>query len=154
MKKSLLFLAFTLLFIQPVLAADPALEISNGWVKPTLGGKDLTAAFFDVKNTGTKARVLKALSSDTGTAEMHNTIEEKGIMKMRHLDAVEIKPGETVSFKPRAKHIMLTNLKAPLKEGDKVKFTFQFDGGEEISQIFPVTAPKMEAAPQEEHHHH
>ncbi len=41
-----------------------------------------------------------------------------GVMKMRPVEGgLEIKPGETVTFKPGGYHVMLVDLKAPLQAG-------------------------------------
>ncbi|MDX1974551.1 MAG: copper chaperone PCu(A)C [Rickettsiales bacterium] len=150
MKKSLIALALLLTSTSLAHAAD--IEISNGWVKPSMPGKNLTAAFFDLKNNSGKTKVLRSVQASEGVAEIHNTIEENGVMKMRHMDSVELPAGGSVSFKPRAKHIMLMELPQPLKEGDKVLLTLQFDGNESEKITLPVMA---EAAPAEsEHSHH
>jgi copper(I)-binding protein len=50
-----------------------------------------------------------------------------GIMKMRELDnGLEVKPGKSVELKPGSYHVMMLDLKHPLKEGDKVKGTLVF----------------------------
>ena len=49
-------------------------------------------------------------------------------MKMRPLpNGIEIKPGETVEFKPGSYHLMFVGLKQPFEKGKRVKGTLQFE---------------------------
>ena len=51
---------------------------------------------------------------------------------MRHIDALAIKGGESVVLKPGGYHMMLMDLKRPLKEGDTLKFTLSFEKAGDI----------------------
>jgi copper(I)-binding protein len=155
MKKFALALVLCLFAIPNAKACDTTFEIRNAWVKPTMEGKNITAAFLDLKNTSDKPRKLTAVSSPAGVAEMHNTIMDNGVMKMRQMEFVEIPAGKTVNFKPKAMHIMLVDLKKPLKEGDKVKLSFYFDNDETANITLPVSAaPATGKSEPEEHLHH
>jgi len=48
-------------------------------------------------------------------------------MKMRRLDTIDLKPGTTLVLKPMSDHIMLFDLKQPLKDGDTVDLTLNFE---------------------------
>ena len=51
-----------------------------------------------------------------------------GVMTMRPLDkGLVIEAGKTVKLAPGGYHVMLMDLKGPLKEGDKVPMTLQFE---------------------------
>ena len=51
---------------------------------------------------------------------------------MRRIDGLPIKGGEFVVLKPGGYHIMLIDLKQPLKEGDLLKFTLTFEKAGDI----------------------
>jgi copper(I)-binding protein len=53
---------------------------------------------------------------------------------------LEIKPGETVTFKPGGYHIMLVGLKAPLQEGKTVAAAFKTGDGTTGQVEFPIAA--------------
>ena len=57
---------------------------------------------------------------------MHNTIIEKGIMKMRMTNEIKIEHGKTFEFKSGGSHLMLMDFKDPLKAGQKIKMTLHF----------------------------
>jgi len=51
----------------------------------------------------------------------------QGVMRMRELkNGLEIKPGETVELKPGGYHLMFTELKQPLVQGQRFKATLSF----------------------------
>jgi hypothetical protein len=50
-----------------------------------------------------------------------------GVMEMRPVKSLTIAPGKSVTLEPNGYHIMLTGLKAPLKEGQSVKLTLTFE---------------------------
>ena len=51
-----------------------------------------------------------------------------GVMTMRSLDkGLAIEPGKTVKLAPGGYHLMLMDLKSPLKQGDKVPLTLEFE---------------------------
>jgi hypothetical protein len=51
---------------------------------------------------------------------------------------LEIKPGETVTLHPSSLHIMLTNLKHPLTQGQDVKITLKFDHAGTVEVDSPI----------------
>jgi len=53
-----------------------------------------------------------------------------GVMTMRLLDkGLTIEPGKTIKLAPGGYHLMLMDLKSPLKQGDKVPVTLEFRKG-------------------------
>ena len=52
-----------------------------------------------------------------------------GVAQMRPIppEGLEIKPGETVEFKPGSYHVMFMDLRQPIKPGDVVKGTLVFE---------------------------
>ena len=53
---------------------------------------------------------------------------KNGVMTMRPLDnGLTIDPGKTVKLAPGGYHLMMFDLKSPLKQGDKVPVTLEFE---------------------------
>ena len=50
-----------------------------------------------------------------------------GVMKMRAIPAIDIKAGAKVELKPGGYHVMLMELKQPLKNGDRFPLTLTFE---------------------------
>ena len=86
------------------------------------------AAFLTIRTDKDTADRLTGISSPVAArAEVHSSSMVNGIMKMRRLDGIDLKPGETHVLKPMGEHIMLFDLKHPLKQGDVVDLTLTFE---------------------------
>ena len=108
-------------------ATKSGITAAHPWARATPGGASVSAAYLEIKAaSGADDRLLGISTSVAGKAEIHNHIEEAGVMKMRRVDGIDVKGGSSVVLKPSGHHIMLMDLKAPLKEGDLVKLTLQF----------------------------
>jgi copper(I)-binding protein len=76
------------------------------------------------------------------------------VMKMRELpDGLEVKSGKSVELKPGSYHVMLMDLKQPLKEGDKVKGTLVFEKAGTVNVEFTVRGMGSKGGGKEGHDH-
>ncbi len=118
------------------------IEISGPWARATPRGAEVAGAYMTVTNKGTTVDRLVAGSSPAAARlEFHTMSMEQGVMKMRPAQGgIELKPGATVVFKPAAFHIMLVGLKAPLKQGQHVKATLQFEKAGKVDIEYVVEA--------------
>ncbi len=118
-----------LLFIIPIKSfSEPIIEIKDPWVRAVPPNMNMTAGYMTIVNTGTTDDYIIGVSSDiSGMAEIHETIEENSIVKMRHVMKLKIPAGKTVKLQPGGYHIMFMNLKRKLKTGDKVNITIEFE---------------------------
>jgi len=145
MRNILRTLAVLLAIVAPAAhAADVhagSLDISAAWSRATPKGAPVAAGYLTIKNTGTTADRLVGGSSDVASKfEVHEMSMDNGVMKMRPLkDGLEIKPGETVALKPEGLHVMFVGLKKPLKQGDHIKATLQFEKAGKVDVDFDVT---------------
>jgi periplasmic copper chaperone A len=74
--------------------------------------------------------------------------EEGGVMKMRPAGPLEIPPGEEVRLDPGGMHIMLMQLRQPLKEGESIPITFTFGEAGEITVNAPISSLAARTPPQ------
>ena len=64
-----------------------------------------------------------------------------GVMKMRPLEnGLVIEPGKTVKLAPGGYHVMLMDLKSPLKQGEKLPITLEFEKAGKVTVSFDVEA--------------
>jgi len=133
-------------------AAD-SIVVENPYVRLAPPGAPATGAFMVLKNNGAKdVKVVKAESTASKVAELHNHVNEGGVMKMRQVPAMDIKAKGEAVLKPGSLHVMLIDLTAPMKEGDKIPLTLGFDDGSSKQIEVPVMRPapasmSMPAAP-------
>lgn len=127
--------------------AQPKIEVKDPWVRLVPPNAKSTAAYMKIENMGTEAdRLVDASSNVSKITELHETVEGK----MRRVKAIEVPAGKTVELKPGGLHVMLIDLKEPLKEGQTVEITLKFEKSGEIK----VQAPVKKGMGGMHHHHH
>jgi copper(I)-binding protein len=122
-------------------AAD-SVTVVDPYVRMAPPGAMATGAFMVLKNTGDKdAKLVKASNSASKITELHTHINEGGVMKMRPVPAIDIKAKGEAVLQPGGLHVMLIDLKGPMKDGDKVAITLGFDDGSSKQIEVPVKRP-------------
>jgi periplasmic copper chaperone A len=118
------------------------LEIDHPWSRATPKGAKTGAGYVSIKNTGSTAdRLVGGSFADAGKVEVHQMTMDQGVMKMRPVaGGVEIKPGETVELKPDGLHLMFIDLKRPLKKGEQVAGTLEFEKAGTVQVQYTVGA--------------
>ncbi|MBS1158676.1 MAG: hypothetical protein H6R15_1095 [Proteobacteria bacterium] len=152
--KRLSLLAASLLFSAGVLAAAADnVSVDKPYVRLAPPSAPTTGAFMVIRNTGEKdIKVVKADNSASRLTELHTHLNEGGVMKMRPVPAIEVKAKGEAVLQPGGLHVMLIDLKAPLKEGDVVPITLSFDDGS--SKRVEATVQRPMPMPATEHLHH
>jgi copper(I)-binding protein len=103
-----------------------------------------TAAFMDIKNlTDSEIVIVKASSKVSNVTELHNHFKVDGMMKMREVPSINIPAKGVKNLKPGSFHVMLIDLKKPLKMGQEVLITFTLDDGSTVDVKAPVKKMKM-----------
>ena len=122
---------------QEVRAGD--LAITQAWARATPGGAKVGGAYLTIENKGTTADRLIGGSADVaGKVEVHEMATRNGVMTMRALDnGLTIEPGKTVKLAPGGYHLMMFDLKSPLKQGDKVPITLDFEKAGKVHGLVP-----------------
>jgi periplasmic copper chaperone A len=108
--------------------AQSAIQVTGAWARSTPPGAKTAAAYLTVVNTGTQADRLVAVTTPAaGAADVHRTINDNGVMKMRPAGPVDVKPGAPLTLSPGGYHIMMTELKQPLADGQDFPLTLVFE---------------------------
>ena len=145
--KRLTVLAAGLLFSAGVLAgAADNVSVQDPYVRLAPPNAAATGAFMVIRNTGDKdVKVVKADNPVSKATELHTHLNEGGVMKMRPVPAIEIRAKGEAVLRPGGLHVMMIDLKAPMKEGDSVPITLTFDDGS--SKQVDARVVKATAAP-------
>lgn len=137
-------LSLALLAAAPALAHEygsKGITVAHPWARATPAGATTGAAFLEIKaGKGVTDKLVGASTKVAGVAEIHNHVMEGGMAKMRKVDAVAIPAGKSLVLGPGGYHIMLMALKQPLKEGDLLKLTLQFEKAGKIEVEASVEA--------------
>lgn len=133
-----LLLATPLSLAQTV-TSPTGLTLSMPWARATPGGAKVGAAYLEIKAAaGSDDTLVSASSSIAGSVELHTHSHDGGVMRMRRVDKIAVGGGTTVTFRPGGLHIMLIDLKQPMKVGDRVPLTLRFEKAGEVALDVPV----------------
>jgi periplasmic copper chaperone A len=123
---------------QQVKAGD--LVISQAWSRATPGGAKVASAYLTIENKGAAPDRLSAISADVaGSAGVHEMATVNGVMTMRPVEGgLVLPPATTVKLGPGGYHLMLTELKRPLKQGESVPMTLEFEKAGKVVVTFNV----------------
>ncbi len=128
------------------------LTIDTPWSRAT--SAQAGGAFMMIHNGGHHGdRLIGAESDLAGRVQVHMTIMEDGVMRMRHAeDGVEVPAGGMAELKPGGFHVMLMGLKQPLEEGASFPVTLIFErAGEVTVEVQVRAAGAMDAGMQHNH---
>ena len=118
-----------------------ALTVSNPFARATPPGAKVAGAFMTIKNQGKETdRLVSASSPVAGLVEIHEMAMDGGMMKMRAIKGIDVKPGTTVELKPGGYHVMLEELKQPLKQGEQIPVALTFEKAGVVEVIVHVEA--------------
>jgi len=117
---------------------DEGIVISSARVLPPFPGRDTAAGYMSITNhSKSDDKLVSVTSPISGAVEIHNHIQEDGVMKMRQVDGIEIRAGETVELKPGSFHLMM--FKAELPDGqDDVSLTLNYENAPSVTMIVPL----------------
>ncbi|MFZ5842485.1 MAG: copper chaperone PCu(A)C [Pseudomonadota bacterium] len=123
-----------------VIAAEATgISVHGGYIRLPPPGSP-AAAYFTLKNTGAERALVDADCACAGMTMIHESIEQDGMAKMRHVDSASLPSGGELVLKPGGLHLMLMRLKAPLKAGDDIPLTLHFADGDTLTIRLPVQA--------------
>jgi periplasmic copper chaperone A len=130
------------------------LQIGNPWARATPKGATVGAGYLTITNKGAESdRLIGGSAVPASRFEVHTTVFEKGVARMRQVSGLEIKPGETVELAPGGMHVMFMGLRQPLLQGQTVKGTLVFEKAGTVAIEFAVQAVGAPAAGQGGHKH-
>ncbi|MGD9784989.1 MAG: copper chaperone PCu(A)C [Hyphomicrobiaceae bacterium] len=108
-------------------AAAGTVSVAHPWTRATPPGATVGAAYFEIKADAKGSDTLiSARSPAAGRAEIHISEKDGDVMRMRQIERLEIKAGQTLVFGPAGHHVMLVDLVKPLQEGDLIEIELNF----------------------------
>lgn len=102
--------------------AERSVKVGNAWVRAPAPGQKTAGAYVEL-TSDQGAALVAAGSPAAARVEIHSSSVDGGVMRMRALLRIELPAGQTVKLTPGGLHLMLVDLKQPLKPGDKVSLT-------------------------------
>ena len=115
-------------------AQTAGIQIEHPWARAS--GGQTGVVYLTIKNAGAADdRLVAAASPVAAKSELHITINDNGVMKMRPLSAIDVKAGSEIVLKPTGMHLMLMGLKQPLKEGQSFPLTLTFEKAGKVDTV-------------------
>ncbi len=137
-KELFLFFVF-LLVITNHADAKSEITITDGYIKASIPGSDITAAYMTINNNSDKAITLqKITSSISDRIEIHEHSMAGGMMRMRQVDNITIQANGSVVLQPSGLHLMIFALKQQLQENESIKLTLHFSDLTKVKIQLPV----------------
>ena len=131
------------------------MSIGHPFARSTPAGAKAGGAYLSIENKGKVAdKLLSASSPKAGSVELHTMSMDGNVMRMRQIPAIDVAPGATVKLAPGGLHIMLQEIKQPLKKGEKFPMTLVFERAGEVKVEVVVEDVAASATKAGEHKHH
>lgn len=123
----------------PVTIGDLSIT-GHRWIRPSTGPN--TAAYLTIASpSGQPDKLIKVECEEATAVELHDHINDNGVMKMRPVPFIEIGK-DPVSLKPGSLHIMLMGLKDSFQGKEKIPLTLHFEKAGKMTLDFPVKVPE------------
>ena len=120
----------------PAMAAAPV-AVTGAWARATLPHQDEGAAYLTLQSA--QGDTLSDISSpEAGMVMLHQTTEKNGMADMQDMDSLPLPPGRPITLAPGGMHLMLMELKHPLKPGDTLHLSLHFKNGGSQDVTVPV----------------
>ena len=126
-------------------------EIERPWVRASAPGVKITAGYMIIHNkSGAADRLMSVATPAAARVETHVHVKDGEVLRMREVKGYDLPAKGSFELKPGGAHLMLIEVKQPLKEGDKVPMTLRFEKAGEVRAEFQVG--RLAAPPA--HHKH
>ena len=124
--------------------AGGPIEIEGSWARATIGQVPNSAAYMEISNSGADAdRLVAATTPNARKVELHEHVNQDGVMKMRPLeDGIEVPANGSVSLAPGGLHIMIMGLDEKLVAGKTIPITLTFERQGEMTLDVSIVEKK------------
>ena len=134
--KRIAILTFALL-AHSAWAAD--IKVENAWIRAPVPGQQVAGALMTITSPE-KAMLTGAQSSAAGNMEVHTMNMNNGVMEMREIKVLPLPKGKPVKLSPGGFHLMLFDLKQPMKVGEIVPIKLTIETENKKPQVIEVKA--------------
>ena len=114
-------------------------QVNDAWVRASVAGQQSTGAFMTLQ-ADSDSKLLSVQSPVANTVQIHQSSMKDDVMSMRQVESVALPAGKPVSFDPHGYHVMLIDLTAQVKEGDKVPLTLIVENAKGEKETIQVQA--------------
>ena len=106
----------------PMTSTPPTIRL------PAVPGRP-AAGYFQFPIHGDRGALISVTSPQAGRIEMHETMNSGTMTAMRPIARIPVRDGETLSFTPGGRHLMVFDLDRRVPAGGRVTLVFHFERG-------------------------
>ena len=116
---------------------DP-IVVRDAWIREP-PPRSPAAGYLVIENRGGEPVELVAVATEAAEqTEIHVMEYKNDRMTMRRVAGLQVPAGGEVALKPGGTHLMLMELRQPLRDGDEVELVLRFGNGTERRTQVPV----------------
>lgn len=134
-----LLLAGLMALSSAALAQNVGVDVKDAWARPTVAQQSSTGAYMKL-TASSPLKLVDVSSSAAGIVEIHEMFMDKDVMKMRAVNVLPLPAGQPVELKPGGLHVMLMDLKGPVKAGDVLPIRLTVESADGKRQSLDVKA--------------
>lgn len=123
-------------------SSNKQIPISDAWARATVPGQVVGAAYLSIA-AKQDIRLDAVTTPVAESVEIHTMQIQQGVMRMRMLEKLDIPAGKKVTLAPGQTHLMLIDLKSPLKAGENITLQLSFSHSDGSSQQQTIIAPVL-----------
>ena len=118
-------------------------DITDPWIRAAPPTATVLAGYLTISNHGDEPAVVVAVETPLAVrVELHTTVVENDVARMRRLERLEIAPGETVTLAPGGLHLMLLRPERVPAAGERVALRITLADGRSLEIEAEVRAPR------------
>jgi copper(I)-binding protein len=144
MRTLLTLAAATLLIVAAsfAFAQGASIQVEQPWARATPAGASTGAVYLTITNKSEEMdRLLSASSDVADKLQIHEMKVVNGVMEMREVTGgLPVAANGSLELKPGSYHVMLIGLKKPLKAGETIPLTLDFEKAGKVSITVPIRA--------------
>lgn len=129
------------------MAAKANIDIADAWTRATAGNATTANIYLHVVSAKDPDRLIGLEVQNAARIDVREPTDQ-GAAKGTAQPALDIPAGGTVNFAPGMRYLLLSGLKAPLKEGESFLLTLRFDKGGTQTAVVKVLGPNASGPPQ------
>ncbi len=115
-------------------------QVDEPWVRATVPGQPATGAFMTL-TASVDSKLVSVQSAVAKSAQIHRSTTANEVMRMEHVDGLDLPAGVPVKLDPQGYHIMLMGLAGQVKEGDEVALELTVKAADGTQEAIEVLAP-------------
>ena len=129
------------------MAAKANIDVTDAWAKATAANATTAQIYLHLVSAKDADRLVGLEVSNATRVDVREPTDT-GAAKGNAAPSVDVPAGGTINFAPNGRHLLLTGLRAPLREGESFLLTLRFDKGGSQTAVVRVLNASATAAPQ------